>query len=58
MFAHMSIRTLEQARVDVAAPDDRTDTDDCPIRFFRGILCGLTLGSLFWGLVAVLLLID
>ena len=32
--------------------------EDCGMTFFRGVLCALMLSSVFWSLVAAVLLID
>jgi hypothetical protein len=32
--------------------------DDCGVTFFRGVMYAVTIGSVFWAVVAGLLLID
>ena len=52
------MRAISEADVNSMTSHDPSGADDCAMKFFRGLAYGVTLGSVFWVIVAALFLID
>jgi len=57
ILSHPGVDTLQSHSPQSHSPTFAA-TDDCGVTFFRGVLYAVTFGSVFWAVVAAILLLG